>query len=290
MELLGRRTMSVRHRAGPLCLGLPILVLAFLVPFRISAQGAEGILAGTISGPSGDAVANAKVSIKNVATGQSTETQTDSAGHYNAPNLAPGDYEVSATAEGLAAQSAKATLPAGAQQTVNLSLAAAGAPSLNDLGFAPNQSQGSVQDQARLDRRAHMLKIHQRLGLITAAPLLATILTSNGAAGRHSTASGRDLHATLGSVTAGMYFTTAYFSLFAPRIQGTRTRGPIRLHKALAWIHGPGMILTPALGAMAFEQLSQGERVHGIARAHSVVAATTGIAYGLAILSVSIKF
>lgn len=50
------------------------------------------------------------------------------------------------------------------------------------------------------------------------------------------------------------------------------------------------MILTPVLGAMAFEQRSNGQKIHGIASAHSVVAATTAIAYGLAIASVTIKF
>ena len=71
---------------------------------------------------------------------------------------------------------------------------------------------------------------------------------------------------------------------------GTHTRGPIRLHKALAWIHGPGMILTPLLGAMAFEQKSQGERVHGMASAHGAVAIVTAGAYGLAIAAVSLHF
>ena len=102
--------------------------------------------------------------------------------------------------------------------------------------------------------------------------------------------SGRDLHAALGSVTRDLYFTTAYYSIFAPKIPGTTTRGPIRLHQALAWIHGPGMILTPILGAMAFQQKSRGERVHGIASAHGAVAIVTAAAYGLAILSVSFKF
>ena len=87
-----------------------------------------------------------------------------------------------------------------------------------------------------------------------------------------------------------MYLTTASFAIFAPKIQGTAARGPIRLHKALAWIHGPGMILTPILGAMAFQQLNMGEKVHGIASAHGAVAAVTAVAYGAAILSVSIKF
>jgi hypothetical protein len=87
-----------------------------------------------------------------------------------------------------------------------------------------------------------------------------------------------------------MYFTTASFAIRAPRIEGTKTRGPIVLHKALAWVHGPGMVLTPILGALAYRERSNGQRVHGIASAHGAVAAITGVAYGAALLSVAIKF
>jgi hypothetical protein len=163
-------------------------------------------------------------------------------------------------------------------------------PNLGDLGFPTAQTQGSTQDQARLDRRSHMLKIHQRLGLITTIPLAATLLTGGLAGGKSTSSTGRDVHATLGTITVGMYLTTSYYSIFAPKIAGTTTRGPIRLHKILALIHGPGMILTPILGAMAFDQKNAGEKVHGIASAHGAVAAVTGIAYGLAILSVSVHF
>jgi hypothetical protein len=163
-------------------------------------------------------------------------------------------------------------------------------PDLGDLGFPTAQTQGSAQDQARLDKRSHMLRTHQILGLITTVPLAATLLTSGLAAGKSTSSTGRDLHAALGTITAGMYITTAYYSIFAPKIPGTQTRGPIRLHKALAFIHGPGMILTPILGAMAFNQKNAGEKVHGIASAHGAVAAITGIAYGLAIVSVSVHF
>jgi len=145
-----------------------------------------------------------------------------------------------------------------------------------------------------------MLKIHQRLGLITLAPLVATLIAASGAkAGRTGTSgvsisggstSGRDLHAGLGIATAGMYLTTASFAIFAPKVPGTKTRGPILLHKALAFIHGPGMILTPILGAMAYRQINKGQKVTGIAAAHGAVGAVTAIAYGAALLSVSIKF
>lgn len=161
------------------------------------------------------------------------------------------------------------------------------APSLNDLGFSPDQAQGSAEDQATLDKRSHMLKIHQRWGLATTVPLIATLLVAPG--GKSGT-SARTLHGALGAVTADMYFTTAYFAIRAPRIQGTKDKGPIRLHKALAWIHFPGMILTPILGAMADEQRNAGHKVHGIASAHGPVATITIAAYLASILAVSVKF
>jgi hypothetical protein len=180
--------------------------------------------------------------------------------------------------------------PANSQQPPSPASTNPPPPNLNDLGFPPAQTQGNPLEQARLDRRSHMLKIHQRLGLITAAPLVATVISGTMAGGRSTSSTTRDLHAALGSATAGLYFTTAYFSIFAPKVPGTQARGPIRLHRALAWIHGPGMVLTPVLGALAFEQKSRGERVHGIASAHGAVAIVTAGAYGLAIASVSFRF
>jgi hypothetical protein len=162
-------------------------------------------------------------------------------------------------------------------------------PSLQDLGFPPDQAQGNAEAQARLDKRSHMLKIHQRLGLITLIPMIATIFAGGGAGG-HGSASGRNLHGALGLVTAGMYVTTASYAIRAPSVPGMEVRGPIRVHKALAWVHGAGMILTPILGAMARAQLDRGEKVHGIAAAHSAVADVTVAAYAAAIGSVALKF
>ena len=166
----------------------------------------------------------------------------------------------------------------------------ANVPTLEDLGISQSQAQGSAQDQARLDKRSHMLKIHQRLGLIDTAPLLATVILGTGAGGKSTSSTDRYAHLALGSVTGDLYFMSAYYAIRAPKIPGTEVRGQIRLHKALAWIHGPGMILTPILGAIAFDQRSRGEKVHGIASAHGPVAIVTAGAYGAAILSVSFKF
>jgi hypothetical protein len=50
------------------------------------------------------------------------------------------------------------------------------------------------------------------------------------------------------------------------------------------------MILTPILGAIAFDQKSKGEKVHGIASAHGPVAIVTVGAFAAALVSVSFKF
>jgi Carboxypeptidase regulatory-like domain len=267
---------------------LCIFVLLFSHSIPTRAQDSNSSLSGAITSATGAAVANAKVAVKNVATGQSTETQTDSAGHYSVPNLIPGDYELAVSAEGYSTNTAKVTVATGAGKIADMMLA--GVLSLEELGISPDQAQGTAQDQARLNKRSHMLMLHQRIGLIAAIPLIATVATSFGAGGRSTSTSDRYLHLALGSAAGDLYFMSAYFAIRAPRIPGTQSRGQIRVHKALAWIHGPGMILTPILGAIAFDQKSKGEKVHGIASAHGAVAIVTAAAYGAAILSVSFKF
>lgn len=163
-------------------------------------------------------------------------------------------------------------------------------PSLSDLGFSPEETAANARQQALLDKRTHMLKIHQRMGLITTIPLVATVVTSMNAGGRNTSSTSRDLHVALGSLTGDLYGITAYYAIRAPRVPGTETRGQIRLHKTLAWIHGPGMILTPILGAMAFNEKNNGQKVHGIASAHGPVAIVTAGAFGAALLSISVKF
>jgi hypothetical protein len=80
------------------------------------------------------------------------------------------------------------------------------------------------------------------------------------------------VHVALGGVAVGMYAATAFYAIRAPEVSNEPARGGIKLHKYLIYIHAPGMILTPILGAIAFNQANSGEKIHGIASAHSAVA------------------
>ncbi|PYT78137.1 MAG: hypothetical protein DMG40_20920 [Acidobacteria bacterium] len=105
-----------------------IVIAFFLLAFFVftkpaQAQLAGASLSGVVSDESGGAVASAKVSIKNVATGDVREVTTNTDGVYSAPNLSPGNYEVTVTANGFQTTVQKGiTLTVGAQQALNFGL------------------------------------------------------------------------------------------------------------------------------------------------------------------------
>jgi len=285
-----------------------VCLVCTLAQTLVAQSGTSGMLKGKITNPSGSPVANAKVTVTNTQTGDVRTATTDAAGGYQFENLPPANYRLKIAAAGFQTlEVASTAVTAGTiilDETLQISPPAGESaspenlpnapsstePSLSDLGISSQQTQGNAKEQALLDKRSHMLKIHQRMGLITAVPLVATVVTSLGAGGRDTSKTSRDLHAALGGLTGDLYFITAYYAIRAPKIKGTETRGPIRFHKAMAWIHGPGMVLTPILGIIAFDQKSKGEKVHGIAQAHGPVAIVTAGAFGAALISVSVKF
>jgi Carboxypeptidase regulatory-like domain len=300
--------------SNPLAAYLRFLVICALVQVAplLIAQTSTGTIKGTVSDESGKAVANASVTATSSGTGQKQTANTGPDGTYKL-DLPAGKYrltfeaagfktlEISATVSGTVPEVLDGKLERSepltgnpATQEENLPNAPSSTttePSLSDLGLSPEQTQGNAREQALLDKRTHMLKIHQRMGLITTIPLVATVIAGTGAGGKSEGTAVRDLHVALGSLTGDLYGITAYYAIRAPRIPGApKKRGPIKFHEAMAWIHGPGMILTPILGAMAFDQKNNGEKVHGIAQAHGPVAIVTAGAFGAALLSVSVKF
>jgi len=301
--LITKATLAVMMR---------MLLLCCLCSASLFAQ--TYTLSGKISDTAGHAVPSATVSAKSIATGKTYTAESATDGTYSIRDLAGGDYEVSAVAGELQAPPIKVTLAA-AQSTdfvvtptiknvettpsapspQQTTPPASNAPSLSDLGFTTQQTQANTQLQATLARHTEMLRIHQRLGLITVIPMAAAVITGpmakakgkNGQIISEPTDANLDFHAALGGLTTALYFTTASYAIFAPRIPNNPKHGGIRWHETLAWVHGPGMILTPVLGYMAYKQENSGEKAHGIAAQHGTVAYVTAIAYGTSIVAVS---
>ena len=306
-----RRTIfDNRHNHLP---SLVVCLFVTLAPCLVAQTAGTGALTGRLADGSGAVVANGIVTVTSVDTGQTQRAITGTDGSYKF-DLPPGKFRVEFEAPGFKTLEISLVTVNGTETTVldgklevgeqitgkpspapqdnlpNAPSSSTTAPSLADLGLSTEQTQGNAREQALLDKRTHMLKIHQRMGLITTIPLIATVVTSLNAGGKSTSTASRDLHTALGGLTGDLYGITAYYAIRAPRVPGTQTRGPIRFHKAMAWIHGPGMILTPILGIMAFDQKNNGEKVHGIAQAHGPVAIVTAGAFGAALLSVSVKF
>ena len=104
-----------------------ILTLTFVFGFLACTPSYSQVVGGTLSGSvidsSGAAVPGASVSVKNTATGVTTNITTNSQGIYNAPNLLPGNYEATVVAAGLESKTvSNIVLDVGAQQVLNFTM------------------------------------------------------------------------------------------------------------------------------------------------------------------------
>ncbi|MGH9680050.1 MAG: carboxypeptidase-like regulatory domain-containing protein, partial [Candidatus Acidiferrales bacterium] len=132
-----------------------LIVLANLLFFsgQTLAQVSGATLTGTVKDPSGAFIPKARVLITNVATGVTRSLDTDTAGLYSAPNLAPGGYEVKVSAPGFATLNRKGiTLTVGAQQALDFTMQVGQATqSVEVVGEAPMVDVVSSTIQAQVN-------------------------------------------------------------------------------------------------------------------------------------------
>ena len=126
--------------------------------------------------------------------------------------------------------------------------------------------------------REKMLNAHQILGYITFAGMIAQgILGGKVYNGDYSY---YDTHKTVGKIVTATYFTGAGLSLFAPPPLVSREKegiNNIKIHKILANIHVPAMIMTNVL--------SDEDK-----KAHRASAYTAFASYSFAMLSIILDF
>jgi hypothetical protein len=105
------------------CLPAMVLMVYFLAAIPAHSQMVGATLSGTVTDESHAAVPKATVSILNVATGVATTVTSNADGIYSAPNLLPGNYQATVSADGFqrAVQNG-IVLTVGAQQVLNITL------------------------------------------------------------------------------------------------------------------------------------------------------------------------
>jgi hypothetical protein len=94
-----------------------------LTSWRIYPQVAGATLTGTVTDQSGAVIPKAQFSIKDASTGITRNVTSDAAGFYTAPNLLPGNYEITVSASGFATQVRTGiNLAVGAEQLLNITM------------------------------------------------------------------------------------------------------------------------------------------------------------------------
>ena len=83
---------------------LAILLAPGFVTASLRAQSWNSNLEGTVTDPSGAAVPDARVEVRNTATGQTRQTRTSELGFYTFPVVSVGTYELEVFKEGFAAR------------------------------------------------------------------------------------------------------------------------------------------------------------------------------------------
>ncbi len=130
-------------RFATLCVVLIAGLIAGSEPAMAQVAGAT--LSGLITDSSGAGIVGATVSIKNVGTGEVRAIPTNGNGFYSAPNLLPGTYETTVTAQGFSTVVQKdIILTVGAQQTLNLSLQPGQVKQLVEVTDLPPQVETST--------------------------------------------------------------------------------------------------------------------------------------------------
>lgn len=96
------------HRLRSLFAFLTVASLMLLLPLVTLGQArTEGQLAGTVVDPSGAGVPNATLTISEPSTGFSTTVKASASGDYTFPDLQPGIYSLTASANGFATKTYK---------------------------------------------------------------------------------------------------------------------------------------------------------------------------------------
>jgi len=111
----------VEHRSIIYSFSL-VLLCTMLVSGQLNAQTISGTVSGVVTDPSGALVPGAEVILRSIATQIVRTVRTNDTGFFSAPNLSPGEYEVTASADNFEIQVVHITLAIGMEEEQNFKL------------------------------------------------------------------------------------------------------------------------------------------------------------------------
>ena len=141
----GQQTWSAVFLCAPMALLIVFMMTA--VASLFAQTSTTGDIAGVITDPSAAVVTGAPIALKNIDTGSSTSTTTNTQGEYNFSFLQPGKYSVSVNATGFQKVIKTVTVALGTSTTVNLQLSLS---SQNETVEVTDQVTGVQTEDANL--------------------------------------------------------------------------------------------------------------------------------------------
>lgn len=155
------------------------------------------------------------------------------------------------------------------------------------IGIAPKTLTAASRER-ELKARRNMFRVHQTLGLVTAAGMLAQgIVGSRLYKPGNYTDKLKNTHEGIATGINIGYFTTALMSFTAPPPLVNRKKfDNIKLHKILSYVHLSGMIATNVLS----QQIDGNANPANIKKWHRAAAFTTFGAYTAAIATIKFEF
>jgi hypothetical protein len=97
------KAVSILFHSALRCGAIAVLVCATVVGIAVNQAFAQALatLQGVITDASGAAIANAKITSHNLATGEERTARSDPAGSYALPSLPSGSYRLTVSATGM---------------------------------------------------------------------------------------------------------------------------------------------------------------------------------------------
>ncbi len=126
--------------------GIWALVLALLsASCLVWAQNETGQIGGTVTDPSGAAVANGSITLKSLSTGATRTTTTNGGGDYSVSNLLPDRYELTVTVPGFETEKQTVEVIVGSKATTDFHLKLGSSSTLVEVSEAAVQVNTETQ-------------------------------------------------------------------------------------------------------------------------------------------------